>query len=464
MASSASRPPKAYHQDYIARIRYSNTLPPPPNPPKLLELPNTGLANGHYTAAGFATRLSREQPLNIEADAELGMPIDLVGMPGVFDGDESAIQPSSHPPPLHPHDRALLRPLATLGKPTSLTSGVSFLRRTEYISSETGRNRIESTTSKGLVRSTNNAKKRRRSDISKDDPIYILRSVVKGFDIAYPRDAYTGPDTQNDIRGAAPTAAELDAWNNPQHPSRSGVKLVDSYPLLPDLEAFPDSGGYVVIKFATNPVAVSDTYDNRLSVGLLRPLELRPELAAANEAQRAAHEADPSKPPPGPPLFDYEYFLPETAEAARNVRRKLDVNDPEKDSPALYTDASKDSGEPIFKYNRLRAYETAMQSGGADKKYEELALALHDPESVDGETDGTRKLQKAAYFYPVLQKAQIRARRAVKVGVAPGMMDEDLEADKVDCLDVVIREANESENARRAEHKEECELGPDGGA
>jgi hypothetical protein len=27
--------------------------------------------------------------LNIEADAELGMPIDLVGIPGVFDGDET---------------------------------------------------------------------------------------------------------------------------------------------------------------------------------------------------------------------------------------------------------------------------------------------------------------------------------------------------------------------------------------
>lgn len=27
--------------------------------------------------------------MNIEADAELGMHIDLVGMPGVFDGDES---------------------------------------------------------------------------------------------------------------------------------------------------------------------------------------------------------------------------------------------------------------------------------------------------------------------------------------------------------------------------------------
>ena len=87
MASSSSQ--RMVHQDYIARIRYSNALPPPPNPPKLLDIPNTGLASGQYTTPGFASRLARDQPLNIEADAELGMPLDLVGMPGIFDGDES---------------------------------------------------------------------------------------------------------------------------------------------------------------------------------------------------------------------------------------------------------------------------------------------------------------------------------------------------------------------------------------
>lgn len=89
MSSSAPRSgERMIHQDFIARIRFSNALPPPPNPPKLLEIPNTGLASGQYTMPGFASRLAREQPLNIEADAELGMPLDLVGMPGVFDGDE----------------------------------------------------------------------------------------------------------------------------------------------------------------------------------------------------------------------------------------------------------------------------------------------------------------------------------------------------------------------------------------
>jgi RNA polymerase II-associated factor 1 len=85
--AGSSRP--TYHQDYIARIRYSNALPPPPCPPKLLDIPNTGLSQ--YTSAGYASRLAREQPLNIEADAELGMPIDLVGIPGVFDGNEESM-------------------------------------------------------------------------------------------------------------------------------------------------------------------------------------------------------------------------------------------------------------------------------------------------------------------------------------------------------------------------------------
>lgn len=87
--ASSQRPGQHIHQDYIARIRYSNALPPPPNPPKLLDIPNTGLASGQYTAPSFASRLTRDQPYNIEADAELGMPLDLVGMPGIFDGDES---------------------------------------------------------------------------------------------------------------------------------------------------------------------------------------------------------------------------------------------------------------------------------------------------------------------------------------------------------------------------------------
>ena len=75
------------HQDYIVRQRYQNTLPPPPGAPKLLNIPTEGMSA--YTSPGFAAGMARAQPINIEADAFLGMPLDLVGMPGIFDGDES---------------------------------------------------------------------------------------------------------------------------------------------------------------------------------------------------------------------------------------------------------------------------------------------------------------------------------------------------------------------------------------
>jgi len=144
MSSSQPRSgERMIHQDYIARIRYSNALPPPPNPPKLLDIPNTGLASGQYTMPAFASRLAREQPLNIEADAELGMPLDLVGMPGVFDGDESCAffppntrcrpHPLTFPKPFKHRPRplpsiptialscVLCRPSASLSWPTLLS-------------------------------------------------------------------------------------------------------------------------------------------------------------------------------------------------------------------------------------------------------------------------------------------------------------------------------------------------------
>lgn len=85
--ASAPRNDRVVHQDYIVRQRYSNALPPPPGAPKLLDIPTDAL--NQYTSPAYASRMARNQPLNIEADAFLGMAIDLVGMPGVFEGDES---------------------------------------------------------------------------------------------------------------------------------------------------------------------------------------------------------------------------------------------------------------------------------------------------------------------------------------------------------------------------------------
>ncbi|KAK3368042.1 RNA polymerase II-associated [Podospora didyma] len=426
MSSSQTRSnggERMIHQDYIARIRYSNALPPPPNPPKLLDIPNTGLASGQYTTPGFATRLAREQPLNIEADAELGMPLDLVGMPGVFDGDESSIQAPAQAPPIHPHDRMLLRPLATLGKPKITDASVSFLRRTEYISSVAAKPRPADNVF--LKPSTANAalkrpeKRKASPEPDKGTPAWIKRRIDKSFDVA---------------------AANLKDLTRVKHPSKRNLKCVDAFPLLPDLEAFPDSGAYVTVKFSTNPVAPSEVYDTRLMSGIFKPIERSAAEEQAFEAAFAAHERDPANNPKPSNMMNYDFFLAADSTTAEKFRAKFDVDNPSRDNSSLYT--ANDASGPFFRFPRLRAYETAQEKEmDHDNKYdEEVILAYRDDETESrGRTSAEDdSAGKAVYYYPVMQRSTIRSQRTKNIARTIGITDD--EESHLDELHVKVEE------------------------
>ncbi|KAJ3484774.1 hypothetical protein NLG97_g6975 [Lecanicillium saksenae] len=409
MSSSAPRSgERVIHQDFIARIRYSNALPPPPNPPKLLDIPNTGLSSGQYTTPGFASRLAREQPLNIEADAELGMPLDLVGMPGVFDGDESSIQAPAQAPPVHPHDKPLLRPIAALGKPKVAEANVSFLRRTEYISSLASK-RFEGNSPRALLMK---AKKpiARQAEAAADAPQTIKRKIERSFDIA---------------------EQELKDPKRAKHPNKKHLKAVEVTPLIPDLDAFPDSGAYVTIKFLTNPMAGSGSkFDSRLLSSLFRPIDKTQEEEAAYEAAVAAHEVDPIGNPKPQNLMNYDFYLGDGPEVGKNFRRKFDVDDPEHAEDALYTDQA--SG--CFQFNRVRAYETAqeIELDHATKYQDEVLLTFNDDESYPR--------QKAVYYYPVMQKSTIRPQRTKNIARTAGIYEEE---QIVDQLDITVDDPTE---------------------
>ncbi|KAK5135259.1 hypothetical protein LTR08_005509 [Meristemomyces frigidus] len=431
-------------QDYLARIRYSNTLPPPPNPPKLLDIPGTGLAGGTYTSAGYATRLVREQPLNIEADGELGMPIDLIGIPGIFDGDERAISARPGPQVIHPTDKLLLKPLSALGKASGSGGAVSFLRRTEYTSSQTPQH-FANSTSKDLNRLRNDPKRRKTATVNKDDPLNIIRNIAKGFDIAYPSDAYKGEDSTTNIKGAAITDAEAKAWSKPKNPIKPDLQLLDSYPLLPDLDALPTNGSYMVTRFTTNPFGAGDSYDSRLDTAILRPID-DPQMQS--EFQRKLAEWDPNSSRSQPlPEYDYDYYVPADTAGVRGIKRKFDANDPDNEDPDLYTD-DLDEGQRGFKYERIRTYETYTQHGNPNNYYgDSVALALHDPESDVGVVPGTKqRLVKAAYYYPVIQRTTLRPKR--KIGQqALSQADEE----RIDELNLTVGELAEDDRARLLE-------------
>ncbi|KAF2487779.1 Paf1 complex protein [Neohortaea acidophila] len=436
--ASSRQSGQVVHQDYIARVRYDNSLPPPSLPPKFLDIPGTGLAGADYTSAGYASRMAKEQPLNIEADAELGMPIDLVGIPGVFDGDERAILARPGPIKLHPADKELLKPLGALGKGAAIAGSVSFLRRTEYTSSQ-GPQQFTSSTSKDLLRLRNDPK-RRKTSMNKDDPINIIRNVIKGFDIAYPRDAYKGEDSTTNIQGAKPSEADAKAWTNPQHPSKPSLQLLDSYPVLPDLDALPSTACFMLAKFITNPLASSRGYDHRLDAAILRQKNDEQAYARWNHRNEEWKQSSSTKPQPIPE-DDYEYFVPLEATSVRSIKRKLDVNDPEHDDDELYTDDGPD-GRRLFKYSRLRTYETYQQSGDPASFYDDhVALALHDPDETVGAVPGmTQRLQKGAYFYPIMQRTSLRPKRNVGQMAFSQAADDE----KIDELDVTVADVDEA--------------------
>ena len=379
----------------------------------------------------------------------------------ILGSQPEAIQAPLVPPTVHPRDRNLLRPLKTLGKPKNELADISFLRRTQYIGHD-NRGPVEQ-----MGRGPAGKVKRRKTDVSKDDPQTILRSVIKGFDVANPDSTYKGPDTPDAIRGLQPSIAEMDAWKNPKHPSKSHLKKVDSYPLIPDLEAITSDYGFTVFKFSGNPTDTTGRPDPRLESALLRPLEPSAEVVAEYRVKMAAHQADPANVPgPNLPPMNFEFFLPADDTTASNLKRKFDVYDSENDSPSLYTNVAQETGEvDNFKYLHARAYETGLQQNHRDFPYQEVALALHDPElasQTNGAVDGTgstlgKSRQKAAYYYPVIAKQQLKPRRNMhlaQLGLA-GRTDE--EEEKVDVVEVTVREPDADELEKRVGFRNEID-------
>ncbi|QKX60685.1 uncharacterized protein TRUGW13939_07831 [Talaromyces rugulosus] len=443
--SKESRPAEGFHQDYIASLRYRNDLPPPEMPPKFLDIPHEGLER--FLAPGFATNMARREEPGIDVDAEGGMPIDLVGIPGLHLGDESAIlMPETAPPP-DPRDLPFLIPLDQLKNPSVKNSNVSFLRRTQYIAAEQR--------GPGGFKSAPGRPKPRLADKTKltnDDPLYIKKYIMKGFDIAYPQSKHTGEDSAERIKGQPAQKPELDAWAKPVHPDNPKLKPVGFFPVLPDLQGYPDPGGFVQFKFDKKPLlAASGKRDERIDVGLLYPSAPPDEVLEEHEAKAKLHKTNPKLyKDPGPIPWDYDLFVPENKNSTK-IKQSLDPLNPDRNNEELYTH---DDGESKYhRYDRLRTYSTKAQQLNQEQKQRDIALTLFDPaQSSKSSAEGTTK---AAYYYPILGKMRLapeRARKIARAGLAPSRAESSRE-DQADQIHVTARDPDEAEIYKRSLHR-----------
>ncbi|KAF7770363.1 hypothetical protein Agabi119p4_6337 [Agaricus bisporus var. burnettii] len=241
---------KSSKLDLLVRVRYSNPVPAPPFPPKLLDIPTNPR---RYTRPEFLNELVNETPLPMIVDAELGMPLELGNWESLWEegADDSALNPDpSNLPKLDPKDAFLLSdPSTSTGITANVGSGsgasaplahVPWLRKTEYISRE------------GISRTSS-------QDLSKHNinsaPIDISRNAQL-----------------RDIEASFTASNDTFDLSKLKHPNKPDITAVDSYPILPDADIWPNQ--YDLFRFSERPGdRAVDVEDERLDCAILRPMK-----------------------------------------------------------------------------------------------------------------------------------------------------------------------------------------------
>lgn len=226
-------------------MRYQNELPPPELPPKMLNIP---VPPEKLTALGIniLSDMQRRESPQINVDNDLGMPLDLTEIRGVFEqDDESGLLPLETLPELDPRDLVLLKEPQSTGNKSQ--PGVAFLRRTEYISSEVlGGRKLEtlSASQRRLAQKT--------LEESFQDPESQLRAVEATFEAA-----------NTDIKTL-------------KHPKKPNLTAVESFPILPNSQIFDLT--FLTMKMVGSAVGVPPLADGspdpKMSVSLFRPMTL----------------------------------------------------------------------------------------------------------------------------------------------------------------------------------------------
>lgn len=194
-----------------------------------------------------------------------------------------------------------------------------------------------------------------------------------------------------------------------RHPTKlpvgknKGLRVVEAYPVLPDLEAFPDSGTYVTYKFAHPPINHSkDGYDKRLLNSILKFVGRSKTEEANYQEALQAHQLDPANNPKPVNQNHYELYLADNLTISEKLRAKFDLNNPKRDDERFNTGALTSEGKPAFSYTWARSYLATNESEGTHwTKYdEEIAFAL-DPAT------------KTAWYYPSMQRNRMEPPRRI---------------------------------------------------
>ncbi|KAF9185748.1 RNA polymerase-associated factor [Haplosporangium sp. Z 767] len=371
---------KKFGSEFLCKTRYRNTLPLPPFAPKLLALPSSYDRFIKYRATGLNETTANELIL----DNQWALPIDLVQM-GEEDEFFSEKQQAhgngvsatnAENGMLNETDQKLIEYAKVvsgaadrkgLAKPTKKTlPNVSWLRRTEYISSET-----PTGAGKGAYKNALNKKKVEVADTSREGQIAAIEKTFQRF------------MKKSDSSSSPEPLSEKEFLASLKHPSKPGVTAVESLPVLPDFSIWGNA--YTLVTFDVDPEVTNDHRSQEQG-------------SSALKAQRSSNALIKPMSDNVDPETWLGYYLPD-AETARTINQRkrsraqlaasgLDPDDEDEE----------DTKEMSFNLQRDYTYTTIPCDA-----FSQLVFTFR--EQPDSE-------QKTAFYNTIQSKLMLRKKRA----------------------------------------------------
>ncbi|KAK4688807.1 RNA polymerase II-associated factor 1, partial [Tremellales sp. Uapishka_1] len=347
--------------DLLVRVRYLNPLPTPPFPPKLLAV-STDI--NRLGEPSYLDQLVASTPLPMLVDSEMGMPLDLNAYDGVWDGDDSALNPSFDlERKYHPDDQALFGAIrlpstaSGMEKPTS-TAEVPWMRNSSYITRKNNAKRKEAAEA---------AEKAETVDASETAQVM---AIDKSFTDLHDQKA--------------------EEVKHPD-PKKKGLKVVESYDILPADNAW--SNPYILVRFPERP---SSSTAHNPSAGASSP-------RLAKAVLQPILEED---------LQIMHYYLPKEDDLERlgEVYKTAITSDAAED---VYEASRVDPKDPKINemlpnvmYDYIRTYEVVSQA----RPSKEILLSFIEEEPEDDEP--ARKKRKGVYFKEISMRTLLKKTRA----------------------------------------------------
>ncbi|OXH09900.1 RNA polymerase II-associated factor 1 [Cryptococcus neoformans] len=358
--------------DLLVRVRYLNPLPNPPFPPKLLNV-NTNISRLGEPA--YLDQLAATTPLPMLVDSEMGMPLDLNAYDGAWDGKDQSLNPIPDSDRVHhPVDLTLLAPFnpppTSNGDLKSVLSSneVSWMRNSSYLTRR------------------NNAKRKDAAEIREEAAV----------DASEAAQLLMIEKTFLDV-----TSQDVNQLQHP-NPKKRHLKVVESYDVLPDNEAWPNN--YILLRFPERPSAATainpaaGASSPRLSKSILRPI--------VQDDQQMM-----------------EFYLPQEEDLSKldeAYRRAVDEEPLEKIMQLNEENPNDPEIDHIFSnvyYDRIRTYEVVSTS--APKK--EILVSFQEGEESDNEP--ATKKRKGVYYKEINFRTLLRKTRTKPHDEVDGQSD-----------------------------------------